>query len=298
MSRVFINHIDSYLGSILAESIGKIPLGSIRNTISNTQDEEQILNSSLHYQVSGTFSKCKDENSRDFSPPINYTLLQIKVLEQDFVIYNICSDLGQIDEADFVVNALHQEMESFLTPKTFILLSTCLTWAKTRSVDPDDPDGVFTEDEYRMRRSHPSFKDHLTLEKLVIKLGRTKKSLLSTYVVCCGLMYGMGEDTLHFLFKNAWLSQSNGINLPVFGNGQNHIPTIHVNDIASILLHLVEIQPKPRYLLFYIVCRFSLFLVGKFFSVAGYILSWESCNGRNFVVCICPNLVIYKYLLG
>ena len=144
-------------------------------------------------------------------------------------------------------------MEKFVNPKTFILVSTCLTWAKTRSVDPDDPDGVFTEDEYRMRRSHPSFRDHLALEKLVVKLGRTKKSLFSTYVVCCGLMYGMGEDTLHFLFKNAWLGEYNGMNLPVFGNGQNHIPTIHVNDVASILIHLVELQPKPRYVLFFTV---------------------------------------------
>ena len=66
-------------------------------------------------------------------------------------------------------------------------------------------------------------------------------------------MYGMGEDTLHFLFKNAWLGEYNGMNLPVFGNGQNHIPTIHVNDVASILIHLVELQPKPRYVLFFTV---------------------------------------------
>ena len=248
MSRIFINHIDSYFGAILAESFGSVPFGSIRDKFYQSHDEEQILDNQLFYQVDGTFSKFRigDSDSNDTSPPISYDLLQIKIFEQDVVIYNICSDSSQIVEAEFAVNALHHDMEKFLNPKTFILISTCLTWAKTRSFDPDDPDGVFTEDEYRMRRSHPSFKDHLALEKLVIKLGRTKKSLFSTYVVCCGLIYGMGEGTLHFLFKNAWLSESNGIILPVFGNGQNHVPSIHVNDITSVLIHLVELQPKPR----------------------------------------------------
>ncbi|KAI6648778.1 Adenylate kinase 7 isoform X2 [Oopsacas minuta] len=249
MSRVFINQIDSYLGSILADCICHTPIGSIRDEILNLHSEDQVYNPELFYQVSGTHcsTSLEDNISHDPQSPLDYNKLLPKILEQDVVIYNICDDINQILEAEFVVNTLHQNLDKFLKPKTFILISTCLTWAKTRPVDPDEPDGVYTEDDYRMRRSHPSFKDHLALEKLVTKLGRTKKSLFSTYVLCCGLIYGGGECILHFLFKQAWLGEFQGIQLPVFGNGQNTLPTIHVKDLVSIIINLVELHPKPRY---------------------------------------------------
>lgn len=37
----------------------------------------------------------------------------------------------------------------------------------------EEPDIPFTEEDYRRRRCHPNFKDHIALEKLVIKLGKT-----------------------------------------------------------------------------------------------------------------------------
>lgn len=56
------------------------------------------------------------------------------------------------------------------------------------------------------------------------------KSRLITYVVAAGLTYGQGEDIFHFMFKMAWYG---GIaHLPVFGDGQNFVPTIHVLDLA------------------------------------------------------------------
>jgi len=37
----------------------------------------------------------------------------------------------------------------------------------------EEPDIPFTEEDYRRRRCHPNFKDHVALEKMVIKLGKT-----------------------------------------------------------------------------------------------------------------------------
>jgi nucleoside-diphosphate-sugar epimerase len=70
----------------------------------------------------------------------------------------------------------------------------------------------------------------VAVEKLVIKLGKTNKDKLSTYVVASGLTYGCGEDIFHFFFKAAWLGDVPA--LPVFGNGQNIVPTIHIQDLA------------------------------------------------------------------
>ena len=54
----------------------------------------------------------------------------------------------------------------------------------------EEPDVPFTEEEYRKRRTHPNFKDHITTEKLVIKLGKTVsyKNRIGTY----SSLYGMG----------------------------------------------------------------------------------------------------------
>jgi len=40
-------------------------------------------------------------------------------------------------------------------------------------VTQEEPDVPFTEEDYRRRRTHPNFSEHIKLEKLVTKLGKT-----------------------------------------------------------------------------------------------------------------------------
>ena len=65
----------------------------------------------------------------------------------------------------------------------------------------DDTEIPFTEDDYRRRRPHPNFKEHISAEKTVMKFGKTNKGKLVTYVVAAGLTYGAGESIFHYLFK-------------------------------------------------------------------------------------------------
>lgn len=94
--------------------------------------------------------------------------------------------------------ALHGEMQNFRSKKTFILVSTVLTWAMTKrpetvsiatvqqSADAitnasflqEEPERFITEEEFRKRRPHPSFKHHNNMEKQVLKLGTGVRSLL------------------------------------------------------------------------------------------------------------------------
>jgi len=37
----------------------------------------------------------------------------------------------------------------------------------------DDPEIPFTETDFRRRKAHPNFKEHIAAEKLVTKLGKT-----------------------------------------------------------------------------------------------------------------------------
>lgn len=85
--------------------------------------------------------------------------------------------------------------------RVFVLISTVMTWAKTKPVDPvsdyhadtlqliigialiipytgsdsilqDDPDVPFVETDYRKRKPHPNYKSHIDLEKEVIQMGK------------------------------------------------------------------------------------------------------------------------------
>ncbi|XP_020569389.1 adenylate kinase 7 isoform X3 [Oryzias latipes] len=138
-------------------------------------------------------------------------------------------------------------MGSFSGPKMFILISTVMTWASSKPVDPDDPTLPFTDEIFWSRKAHPNFARHIDLEKRVAKMGKTNRELFSTYVVASGLQYGMGENLFHYFFKKAWLGQEPEVS--VFGDGDNIVPTIHIRDLASVIQHVIHHRPRPYYLL-------------------------------------------------
>lgn len=65
-------------------------------------------------------------------------------------------------------------------------------------------------------------------------------------MVASGLTYGSGEEIFHFLFKTAWHGQAPA--LQCFGNGQNIVPTIHIKDLAAVIVNICDQNPKVRYL--------------------------------------------------
>jgi len=138
-----------------------------------------------------------------------------------------------------IIHALEEKQEK--SPKAFereepvrhfILISTIMTWAHTKPLDPADPDLPFTEADYRKRKPHPNYKEHLRCEREVtmVKKIANLRSKLRTLVICCGITYGEKEGLLHYLFKMAW---QNAPFLPVFGKGHNKIPLLHVRDLAA-----------------------------------------------------------------
>uniref|UniRef100_A0A3P9MQ80 Adenylate kinase 7b n=1 Tax=Oryzias latipes TaxID=8090 RepID=A0A3P9MQ80_ORYLA len=170
-----------------------------------------------------------------------------KLMQCDAVIYNVSQETGQVEEAAWAVTALHGLMGSFSGPKMFILISTVMTWASSKPVDPDDPTLPFTDEIFWSRKAHPNFARHIDLEKRVAKMGKTNRELFSTYVVASGLQYGMGENLFHYFFKKAWLGQEPEVS--VFGDGDNIVPTIHIRDLASVIQHVIHHRPRPYYLL-------------------------------------------------
>ncbi|CAG03539.1 unnamed protein product, partial [Tetraodon nigroviridis] len=172
------------------------------------------------------------------------------MLQCDVVVYNISDSLTkeQVEEATGAITAFEAEMDSFSSKKILILVSTVMTCAVTKPRDQvrlrdnsvtvdsnkrglmercvyiqEDPDALLTEEEYRRRRPLP------------------------IYVVASGLQYGKGEHLLHYFFKMSWLMQLPEV--PLFGEGTNYLPMIHVNDLAGVLQNIINLKPRSKYIL-------------------------------------------------
>ncbi|EFN87130.1 Putative adenylate kinase 7 [Harpegnathos saltator] len=129
-----------------------------------------------------------------------------------------------------------------------MLISTIMTWALTKPLDPADPNLPFTEADYRKRKPHPNYKEHLRCEREVVTVKKRAnlKSNLKTLVVCCGVTYGEKQGPLHHLFKMAWQTAPF---LPIFGKGSNKVPLLHVRDLAALGTGKVKSVTKQEALL-------------------------------------------------
>ena len=61
-------------------------------------------------------------------------------------------------------------------------------------------------------------------------------SRVRTHIICSGFLYGNGEqnDIFYEFFRCAWVSLHPQLAaLPVVAGGNNHLPTIHVKDLAN-----------------------------------------------------------------
>lgn len=132
-----------------------------------------------------------------------------------------------------------------------------MTWAKTKS-ESEDGEGSVTEDEFRRRKPHPNWKSHLALEKNITKFG--KKANLKTFVIATGLVYHAGDSIFHYLLKAAWHNQQE---LICYGEGNNILPTIYLDDLVSLLVEIVETSPENRYMLAFDDSKNTLYDITK-----------------------------------
>ncbi|XP_068564315.1 adenylate kinase 7-like [Cebidichthys violaceus] len=243
--RIFINDVDRYSSKHLAKFLSTSCVAE--------EEEEASPREEPAFQIVGTVSLSTKDDKDNFllehyTSPTRDELLE-RLLECDVVVYNISESATQqqIEEATWAITALNAEMKNFKSRKMFILVSSVMTWAMTKPQNLEEPDVLLTEEEFRRRRPHPNFRNHNNVEKLVLKLGRGKKFKLTGYVVACGLQYGKGENLFHYFFKVSWLMQFPKV--PLFGQGTNHIPMIHVNDLGGVIQNIIELKPKSKYIL-------------------------------------------------
>ncbi|OON16687.1 hypothetical protein X801_07498, partial [Opisthorchis viverrini] len=218
-----------------------------------TLEEETVMKEAINggerYEVCGTLSSPSAEKPgfvKEIFKNERRKDLYDRVITCDYIVYNIKDDENLIDEAMWMLEKLHENMDQYQQQKIFVLLSTVLTWARSAPLDEKDPDLPFTDEDYARRIAHLNFREHIQAEKTTIHLGKTNKFKLLTYVVVAGVTYGEGQNVLHPFFKDAW---NNKQVLSVPGNGENIVPTIHVKDLAHIIQMVVEFRPKKHYVI-------------------------------------------------
>ncbi|XP_076665201.1 adenylate kinase 7 isoform X2 [Andrena cerasifolii] len=214
------------------------------------------------YEVIGTTSDPEYPQPEDVAMIIrearNREALSKELMDCGFVIYDITGDKGQVEEARWALKAIMRELEEAeqKAPKAFerndevryfVLISTLMTWAHTKPLSKEEPDLPFTEEDYRKRKPHPNYKEHIQCEKevVVVKKKLNLKNKLKTLVISSAATYGDAQGPLHYLFKMAW---HNAPFLPILGKGQNKIPLLHVRDLSTLVLDVLQNWPSPRYL--------------------------------------------------
>ncbi|PRP75482.1 hypothetical protein PROFUN_10660 [Planoprotostelium fungivorum] len=228
--RFFINRVDSFFGGHFVQHL----FGN-QNKLSTPDDSSEAAG-----QINGTVESLDTELHSAVTKKIQKSdaaTIKEAILNSDVIVIDILQDL---ELAQTVVDLLNND--NIIDSKTIIFLSSVLTWGMTKPAQDDDEAHSFAEEDYRKRRAHPNYKNHLLAEKLLL---RNKKANLRPYVVCSGLLYGEGEDLLHPLFKSAW----KGEQLLCCGEGNNIVPTIHIKDLIQILLQIVVMKPEDKYIL-------------------------------------------------
>ncbi|CAH2107413.1 unnamed protein product [Euphydryas editha] len=268
--RYFINNLDSYHGEYILKEMSKVLEQNA--TASNKQSSQTIIGEDIEslsqhppeqpYEIIGTVTDPKVKSLDNVARIVSRTDCLSQMLSCGTVIFDISYCKDELKLAMDYVKLLKDLLEKQTPVRTtdsdddgepneykkryLILVSTVMTWAVTKPLDPDTPDMPFIETDFRKRKPHPNYKMHYDVENEVIGIARKYKKYIGATVVASGLTYGGREDVLFYWFQKAWECERL---LPILDRGSNVIPLINVQDLAQIVYNLVSDFPKKLYIL-------------------------------------------------
>ncbi|CXI00010.1 P-loop containing nucleoside triphosphate hydrolase, putative [Plasmodium berghei] len=269
--KIFINNINTYSGSCLCETLDII------------QNEKCEIYGTLINQ-----NEAKEEDMYMYNYN-NVKKIVSKTNKDKLVKYIVTSNLcvfdmhnTGIEEIEYVIRKLKNE--EIKTKVTFILVSSIMTWNKTKrkfvkkkieekiEEKIEQSDNVLTKqtndkinsvqncqknniDKYRYIPEAFSEKDYLKripssgfkeLKTIeILVLSLNSIKNINTYVVASGILYGNGENVFFPIFKNAWFGKDNQI----IDKGNNFIPVIHVKGLCEYVKNVFIYKPEIKYLI-------------------------------------------------
>ena len=100
----------------------------------------------------------------------------------------------------------------------------------------------YKETEYQSRCPNSRYFYYKILETLTLS---NKNPKLKAYVICPGFIYGCGEQFFFDYFRLAWMGHLPYI--PIVGEGNNFLPTIHILDLIQVIKRIIEKKPEQKY---------------------------------------------------
>ncbi|XP_063532163.1 adenylate kinase 7-like [Cydia strobilella] len=269
--RYFINNLDSYHGERILELMSKIILERnaeqtwVPSAVMLAEDAEPLPPPppEIPYEIIGTVTDPKIKSLDNVARIIPKDQVLSDMLTCGTVVLDISYDRDELRIAmDYI--ALLKDLLEKHGPATaasepddevgagdsnkryLVLVSTVMTWAATKPLDPENPEMPFIEADFRKRKPHLNYKIHYDAENEVIGIARKYRTQIGALVVCAGMTYGGREDVLYYWFQKAWECEPF---LPILGRGANVVPLINVLDLAQIVYNLVTDFPKKLFIL-------------------------------------------------
>jgi len=233
--RVFIYQLDLFVGSTLAKRCAE------------EMEECEVIGTTADPKYR------KPKWVQRLVPEADLSAMKEALLTSDIIVYELDGKSRQVTSA-LKVLLRHDYDED----KVLIGISSLMSWAKSGAEPPTEgeegedgeaappaaegEEGEFlTWEQAADRKPHPNYKANVTSENIILTKGNVRKPMLKTYVVWPGVLFGNGESVFHTLFKSAWHCSES---LPVIGDGNNVIPTIHVHDLAGVLMAIMNTRPE------------------------------------------------------
>ncbi|XP_063839606.1 adenylate kinase 7-like [Ostrinia nubilalis] len=267
--RYYINNLDSYHGEYILKEVSKV---LEKNAVVSTRETSQtVVGEDMEpaappppeqqYEIIGTVADTRIKSIDNVARIVLKTECLPQMLTSGTVILDISYDRDELAVAMDYMKLLKDLLEK-QTPagnvsdvddgggeskkRYLILISTVMTWASTKPLDPDTPDMPFIESDFRKRKPHPNYKMHYDVENEVISIARKYRSQIGALIIGSGVTYGGREDVLFYWFQKAWECEKV---LPILGRGGNVVPLINVIDLAQIVYNLIADFPKKLYIL-------------------------------------------------
>ena len=258
MKRVFIGELDTFLSRRLVDRFAKALDWEIRGTLRPPVAvvEGTLPPPPLVTAVVPGYAANVDEFKR-------------VILDSDVIIFPLTDSITDASAAIRMLSHISYDVE-----KTFVLVSSCVTWSQTFAKQkaiaaalkaeerraaieageepPEDETNeepleapTFTEEMYKDRTPHSRYQHWRDLEQAV---KAANSDTLHTHVVFAGIPYGRDLDApLTRLFQAAWHREP----LPLYGDGANTVPLIHVDDLTTMVFKVANaLEPLPQRYLF------------------------------------------------
>jgi adenylate kinase len=234
MVRVYIHNVSGYVGSALTEI-----LSQSEHEVVGSYFEAQNISSATN-QVGGS-TKGVTEMVPLQSDDAGLEKINNLILSSDTIVFS-AADTGALDHTRAALRLLKRG--GYEGTKQFILISSVMTWARTK-ISGETAETGLKEENYTKRKAAASCNELKTLESQTMALAREN---LQTFVVAPGMLYGAGENTLHAMFRQSWMCDGA---LPIVHStrgGSNVLPMIHVQDMARVVGSTIASPPDTSYI--------------------------------------------------